>query len=115
MLSWTLRGNRFEGNQRETWKGTQGVSLTHQWTMQEDRIAENERETKEAQGRQEAAKVAYETICRRMNEELSRFQQQRAQETSQLLYLFAKSQAQLANDNAHMWAQLVPTANGGAH
>lgn len=82
---------------------------------QEDRIAENERETKEAQARQEAAKVAYETICRRMNEELSRFQHQRAQETSQLLYLFAKSQSQLANDNARMWAQLLPTANGAAH
>ncbi|KAK9861214.1 hypothetical protein WJX84_000325 [Apatococcus fuscideae] len=96
-------------------KRTRSSRLRSSVGVREDRIAENERETKEAQGRQEAAKVAYETICRRMNEELSRFQQQRAQETSQLLYLFAKSQAQLANDNAHMWAQLVPTANGGAH
>ena len=83
--------------------------------MQDDRIADNERETKEAQMKQDNAKQVYETICRRMNEELSRFQQQRAQETSKLLYLFAKSQAQLANDNAHMWAQLIPTANGAAH
>ena len=42
--------------------------ICHFYAEQEDRIAENEREVKDAQARQEAAKVAYETICRRMNE-----------------------------------------------
>ena len=55
-------------------------------------MAEAERELLEASTRVEAAKGVYETIIRRMSQELARFQKERASEVSSVLRSFAVAQ-----------------------
>jgi sorting nexin-1/2 len=64
----------------------------------------------------ESAKAVYETIVRRMSEELARFQRERATELASVLRAFAVAQATLASDTAKAWRQLAPaaTSNGSA-
>lgn len=75
--------------------------------IKEDKVAEAERELLEATNRTEAAKKVYETIIHRMSQELSRFQKERALETSHILHSFAVAQAQLASDHARLWRSLL--------
>lgn len=70
--------------------------------MQEEKVAEVERELNEAQHRVENAKAVYELIVRRMSEELARFQRERAAELAAVLRSFAMAQAQLAGDTANV-------------
>lgn len=70
-------------------------------------VLEAERERDQADQRLKNAKAAYETIVERMNEELARFQKERAVEMSQVLRDFALSQAQLASETARAWSSLV--------
>lgn len=66
--------------------------------LQEDKVAEAERELLEATNRTEAAKKVYETIIHRMSQELSRFQKERALETSHILHSFAVAQVSHLKD-----------------
>ena len=74
--------------------------------LQEEKVAEVERELNEAQHRVEGAKGVYELIVRRMSEELARFQRERASELAAVLRAFALAQAQLAGDTAKVRAFL---------
>ncbi len=74
--------------------------------LQEEKVAEVERELNEAQHRVEGAKSIYELIVRRMSEELARFQRERASELSAVLRAFALAQAQLAGDTAKVHASV---------
>ncbi|CAD7699120.1 unnamed protein product, partial [Ostreobium quekettii] len=80
-------------------RGTPGIK--------EEKVLEAERERDQADLRLKNAKAAYETIVERMNEELARFQKERAVEMSQVLRDFALSQAQLASETARAWSSLV--------
>ena len=60
--------------------------------IQVDKVAEAEHEVYDAGTRLETAQDAYETIVRRMSQELARFQKERAEETMHLLQTFARSQ-----------------------
>lgn len=72
--------------------------------LQEEKVAEVERELNEAQHRVEGAKGVYELIVRRMSEELARFQRERVSELTAVLRAFALAQAQLAGDTAKVRA-----------
>ncbi len=74
--------------------------------LQEEKVAEVERELNEAQHRVEGAKAVYEVIVRRMSEELARFQRERAAELAGVLRNFALAQAQLAGDTAKVGTAL---------
>ena len=60
--------------------------------MQAEKVAEAEHEVFTAGTCKENAQAAYETIVRRMSQELARFQKERAEETLKLLQSFARSQ-----------------------
>lgn len=87
-------------------RGTPGI--------REEKVSEAERECDAADLKLKNARAAYETIVRRMSEELARFQKERAVEMSSVLREFALSQAQLASETAKAWSSLVgdlqPTA-----
>lgn len=76
-------------------------------SLQEEKVAEVERELNEAQHRVESAKAVYEVIVRRMSEELARFQRERAAELAGVLRNFAMAQAQLAGDTAKVGANFA--------
>ncbi|CAD7702434.1 unnamed protein product [Ostreobium quekettii] len=75
--------------------------------IKEEKVVEAERERDQADLRLQNARAAYETIVERMNEELARFQKERAVEMSQVLRDFALAQAQLASETARSWSSLV--------
>ena len=75
--------------------------------MQEEKVAEAERELNDAQHKVESTKQTYETIVLRMSQDLSRFQKERAVELAAVLRDFAISQAQLAADSSKVWQSLV--------
>ena len=80
-------------------------------SLQEEKVAEVERELNEAQHRVESAKAVYEVIVRRMSEELARFQRERAAELAGVLRSFATAQAQLAGDTAKVGGAQLCSAN----
>ena len=75
--------------------------------MQEEKVAEAERELNDAQHKVESTKQTYETIVLRMSQDLSRFQKERAVELAAVLHGFAVSQAQLSENNYDVWRSLV--------
>lgn len=80
--------------------------------LQEEKVAEAERELNDAQHKVENTKQTYETIVLRMSQDLSRFQKERAVEVAALLREFAIAQAQLAADSSRVWQSLVAEMSG---
>lgn len=78
----------------------------------EERIAEAERELQEAEQNVKNTKIQYESIVARMTEELNRYQIERAAEMTTVLRGFALTQAQLANESAKSWSQLLSDLEG---
>ena len=70
--------------------------------MQVDKVAEAEHEVYDAGTRLETSQDAYETIVRRMSQELARFQKERAEETMHLLQTFARSQVLICGSHQTM-------------
>jgi sorting nexin-1/2 len=81
--------------------------------VQEEKVAEAERELNDAQHKVENTKQTYETIVLRMSQDLSRFQKERAVELAAVLREFAITQAQLAADSSKVWQSLVSDMSSG--
>lgn len=56
----------------------------------------------------EEATRRFETIVKLMNEEIVRFQEQKASDMGLAFHEFAKGQAKLSNDIADAWRSLLP-------
>ena len=82
--------------------------------VQEEKVAEAERELNDAQHKVEITKQTYETIVLRMSQDLSRFQKERAVELAAVLREFAITQAQLAADSSKVWQSLVSDMSSGS-
>ena len=82
--------------------------------LQEEKVAEVERELNEAQRKVDFAKDIYENIVHNMSHELARFQRERAAEMALTLRDFAVAEAQLSSDAAKVWSSLVQDANGAS-
>uniref|UniRef100_A0A061QU72 Sorting nexin-1/2 n=1 Tax=Tetraselmis sp. GSL018 TaxID=582737 RepID=A0A061QU72_9CHLO len=81
-------------------KGTPGVK--------EEKVSHAERDLNEATSNAEKAKEEYDVIVGRMNDELVRFQKERAADIGEVLKEFALAQAKLASDTAKAWQQVIP-------
>ncbi|XVF76164.1 hypothetical protein PTKIN_Ptkin13bG0244200 [Pterospermum kingtungense] len=84
------------------------INLDKLMLTRSDRVAEAEHEYKELKAESEEATRRFETIVRRMNEEIVRFQEQKTQDMGIAFHEFAKGQARLANSIADAWRSLLP-------
>ncbi|XP_042381376.1 sorting nexin 1-like isoform X1 [Zingiber officinale] len=75
--------------------------------MRSDKTREAEIEYRELKAESEEATRRFETIIKRMNEEIVRFQEQKTAEMGLAFHLFAKGQAKLANDIADAWRSVL--------
>ncbi|KAL9227698.1 hypothetical protein vseg_003354 [Gypsophila vaccaria] len=73
-----------------------------------DRFGEAEKEYNELKEESEEATRRFETIVSKMNEEMTRFQEQKTGEMGLAFHEFAKGQARLANSIAEAWRGLLP-------
>ncbi|KAI0497321.1 hypothetical protein KFK09_020544 [Dendrobium nobile] len=84
------------------------INLDKLTLMRSDRAGEAEIEFRELKAESEEATRRYETIVKLMNEELSRFQEQKTAELGLAFHEFAKGQAKLSHDIADAWRSLLP-------
>ncbi|KAG8501216.1 hypothetical protein CXB51_003304 [Gossypium anomalum] len=82
------------------------INLDKLMLTRSDRVGEAEQEYKEAKS--EEVTRRFETIVRRMNEEIVRFQEQKTQDMRIAFHEFAKGQARLAKSIADAWRSLLP-------
>ncbi|CAN0879472.1 Sorting nexin 1, partial [Linum grandiflorum] len=84
------------------------INLDKLMLMRSDRVGEAEYEYRELKADSEEAARKFETIVRRMNEEIVRFQEQKTIDMGKAFHEFAKGQARLANGIADGWRSLLP-------
>ncbi|XP_020681777.1 sorting nexin 1 isoform X1 [Dendrobium catenatum] len=84
------------------------INLDKLTLIRSDRAGEAEIEFRELKAESEEATRRYETIVKLMNEELSRFQEQKTAELGLAFHEFAKGQAKLSHDIADAWRSLLP-------
>ncbi|KAF4402884.1 hypothetical protein G4B88_010336 [Cannabis sativa] len=91
------------------------IALDKLMLTRSERVGEAEHEYKEAsqpilslKAASEEATTRYETIVRRMNEEMVRFQDEKTNDIGIAFHEFAKGQARLANAFADAWRSLLP-------
>ncbi|GKV38898.1 hypothetical protein SLEP1_g46753 [Rubroshorea leprosula] len=73
-----------------------------------DRVGEAEIEYNESKAESEEATRRFETIVRRMSDEIVQFQEQKTLDMGIAFHEFAKGQSQLANSIANAWRSLLP-------
>lgn len=73
-----------------------------------EKLAETEREYEELKANGVDATRRFDTIVKRMNEEIVRFQEQKTTDMGVAFHEFAKGQAHLANGIAEAWRSLLP-------
>ncbi|XP_051149460.1 sorting nexin 1-like [Andrographis paniculata] len=73
-----------------------------------EKLAEAEREYEELKADGMEATRRFDTIVKRMNEEIARFQEQKTIDMGVAFHEFAKGQVHLANGIAEAWRSLVP-------
>ncbi|TYH76971.1 hypothetical protein ES332_D04G122300v1 [Gossypium tomentosum] len=84
------------------------INLDKLMLTRSDRVGEAEQEYKELKAESEEVTRRFETIVRRMNEEIVRFQEQKTQDMRIAFHEFAKGQARLAKSIADAWRSLLP-------
>ncbi|KAG0497281.1 hypothetical protein HPP92_001972 [Vanilla planifolia] len=84
------------------------INLDKLTLMRSDKAGEAEIEYRELKAESEEATRRYETIVRRMDEELVRFQDQKTAELGLAFHEFAVGQAKLSKEIADAWRSLLP-------
>ncbi|KAF8044205.1 hypothetical protein BT93_A2249 [Corymbia citriodora subsp. variegata] len=84
------------------------INLDKLMLTRSDKVREAEIEYRELKAENEEAMRRFETIVRRMNEEMVRFQEQKTTDMGVAFHEFAKGQARLANGIADAWRSLLP-------
>ncbi|KAK9734288.1 hypothetical protein RND81_04G129000 [Saponaria officinalis] len=84
------------------------INLDKLMLTRSDKFGEAEKEFRELKEESEEATRRFETIVGMMNEETTRFQEQKTAEMGLAFHEFAKGQARLANGIAEAWRVLIP-------
>lgn len=84
------------------------INLDKLMLTRSDKVRDAEIEYRELKEESEEAMRRFETIVRRMNEEMVRFQDQKTIDMGVAFHEFAKGQARLANGIADAWRSLLP-------
>lgn len=84
------------------------INLDKLMLTRSDKVRDAEIEYRELKAESEEAMRRFETIVRRMNEEMVRFQDQKTIDMGVAFHEFAKGQARLANGIADAWRSLLP-------
>ncbi|KAJ4830112.1 Sorting nexin-1 [Turnera subulata] len=84
------------------------INLEKLQRSRSDKVGEAEIEFKELKADSEEATCRFETIVRRMSEEIVRFQDQKTLDMGVVFHEFAEGQARLANSIADAWRSLLP-------
>ncbi|KAI3419543.1 PX domain-containing protein [Psidium guajava] len=84
------------------------INLDKLMLTRSDKVREAEIEYRELKAESEEAMRRFETIVRRMNEEMVRFQEKKTTDMGVAFHEFAKGQARLANGIADAWRSLLP-------
>ncbi|KAI6696461.1 hypothetical protein NL676_016580 [Syzygium grande] len=84
------------------------INLDKLMLTRSDKVREVEIEYRELKAESEEAVRRFETIVRRMSEEMVHFQEQKTTDMGVAFHEFAKGQARLANGIADAWRSLLP-------
>ncbi|XP_010543800.1 PREDICTED: sorting nexin 1 [Tarenaya hassleriana] len=84
------------------------INLDKLMLTRSDKVGEAEVEYRGLKAESEEATRRFETIVKRMNEEMVRFQEEKTEEMGVAFHEFAKGQARLANSVADAWRGLLP-------
>ncbi|KAF5747789.1 sorting nexin 1-like isoform X1 [Tripterygium wilfordii] len=84
------------------------INLQKLTLTRSDKVGEAEIECRELKAESEEATRRFETIVRLINEEISRFQEQKTMDLGTAFHEYAKGQARLSNNIADAWRSLLP-------
>lgn len=95
----------------ETKRSKLGKMKQPQSGARPDKIQELERDINDTTRKAELAKEQYDAIVDRMRVEIVRFQEEKTLDLGSVFLEFARSEAELSNETAHLWHALLPTIN----